>query len=709
MQANYATLNKPARRAAPSKHARPANPKKTCKKLLRFALYAVLFSVMIALVVYALYRQNITGYVDLTPAQFNTVILGDTTVETLLGNDTTEGYAIAFGTTLTSSTYYPGMEGEVFPFTVANGTTAENASQSAITYTVRLRILDSLPLAYSLECYLPKIDDDTGENVYVDGVLQYDETATTCVAVISDEPVVDENGTTWYEYSFYAEDDVTNKGVPKTDTTEITFFIDGGDLALNKHQLLLEWPIVWADEAVTVSTNDQSYMKEVESIQIVVTSSSTDKTGEDFYETDTNTTITSVGNLTSDGMIVVNPSETDSATAAYAYDYTYEIEHRAFAYTAAEDGETLTGDATFDFVVDNGQDVTVYEKDKNAITDYGLSLKVRYMPEETEGCYTITTVTTTATQSDGQTEEQTSAEPTTTVAVAWMEQTVDGFIADSGTGTDTGTTVTDNTVTTVVTSDDGSTTTTTTTTAAYATVVELFDALCTADPTALGITDASGAMVGALTGVTYQIIDDKSGVQWSDDSDENASGDYTSLEAAIVAQATITAVNGESVDNEDYRIYAIYEFAFAEETAGTEGESESVSYTADAISLQNGAWNTKMETTSDTTTETTTDKDDTANTTTTITTLTTTSTTAWNAMRTTVSHQLIVPAAVVESTAFAQNVNLLVTANYNGIEAGDDQTATVTTTEITTTVTDADGNVVSTETTTTEPTPDETT
>ncbi len=696
MQTKYATvtLTKPAKRAAPGKHARPANPKKACKKLLPFALYAVLFSIMIALVVYALYRQNLTGYVDFTPAQFNTVILGDTTVEDLLGDDTTEGYALAFGTTLTSSTYYPGMEGEVFPFTVANGTTAENVSQAAITYTVRLRILDSLPLAYSLECYLPLVDEATGENVYNDdGVLQYDEEATTCVAVISDTTVVDENGTTWYEYSFYDADDVDDDGVPNSDATEITFFIDGGDLALNKHQLLLEWPIVWADgdTEIEVSTNDQSYMKEVESIQIVVTSSSTDKTGEEFYQTDTDTTITSVGNLTSDGIILVTPSETGSTTDAYAY----EIEHRAFAYTAAAEGETPTGDATFDFVVDNGQDITVYAKDKNAITDYGLSLKVRYMPEETEGSYTITTVAVEFAQSDESGDS--TAEPTTTVAVGWSEETVEEFIERNSLDND-------NTVTTEEISADG-TTTTTKMVAVYATVVELFDALVTADPTALAITDASGAIVGMVTDVTYQIIDDKSGLQWIDDSNDSsadASGDYDTLDDAIAAQETIAIVNGEAVDNEDYRIYAIYEIAFAEETTDGQG-AITTNYTAETASLQNGTWNTTV--TTDTTTETTTDEDETENTTTTITTttLTTTTATAWKAMRTTVSHQLIVPAAVVESTAFAQNVNLLVTATYSGIADGDDQTDTVVTKEITTTttVTDADGNVISTETTTT--------
>ncbi len=442
----------------------PVKPPVKHKKVAMIALYAVLFFALLALMVYALYRQNITGYVDISPANFNTVILGETDLDTLLGDAETPGYALAFGTTLTTSAYYPGMEGETFAFSVANGTTVANGSETGVTYTVRLRTLASLPLEYSLTL-LTEDEPESGET-------EVTYTATTYVCVMADELVVDENGTTWHEYSFYLEEAFDADGVLEADAEEVSFDMLGGALALNKHQLLLEWPIVWADEienetgTVALSTNDQSYMKEVETIQIVVTTTSTNVL-DGSTVTSVDQTLPTVGEMTSNGVIIV------SGAGAY----TYEIEHRAFTSEAVAQDDLETegasdpvdettvvatplGAASFGYIIEKETD--------GAATNYGLNLKVRYMEEAVS--YAIVTTETTVKTTVGSAEETSVTSTAVTVcAIAAGEEAPVG-----GTETDTET----------VSAETGDPTTTITTTvsttvgpARYSSVADWFEAL----------------------------------------------------------------------------------------------------------------------------------------------------------------------------------------------------------------------------------------
>ncbi len=532
--------------------------KKSVKKTLISLVYVLLLFVIIALVTLALYTEQHDGYIDFGGASFNTVILGETTLYAL-----ENGQADAFGTTLYSGKYYPGMTDEVFPFSVANGMTVLNVSEAAVSYTVRLRTLDSLPLNYALT---QEVVDDTADDGY---------TTVTYTAGEAVEVADDTTGEIWYEYSFYVTTETDGKVTEASE--EAAFNLDGGVLDLNEHSLLLSWDIIWADEDendfVTVSTNDSVYMKEIENIQILVTTTSRNMVEEGYSATD-NEALPTVGDLTSSGIIIIGPSD-ERVT------YTYEIEHRAFsefeplAVPVAEGAEaTDTLDASyFSWVIDNGEgkddDTQTYGEDQTE-TSYSVALKVRYVADDMIET-TIETTSEVPVEGDGddeiKTETKTETKTVTTV-------TYESVASRMETLTDADATLT--------LADTETCTEVYTSTVEYlsANIVDVANGadITTAD-SILTLTDSTGSVMAKATDVTYQVINDKTGKVWYDGS---ADGYTNTLDAAIEAQKTFT-----EGDNEDYRIYAIYGFIFADQVTyqlRSTDPSGNVAFVSDAVS-----------------------------------------------------------------------------------------------------------------------------
>lgn len=378
-------------------------------KLIISGIYVLLLGILLISMTLGKYQDTRIAYASYGAASFNTVILGENQLvevteakldddgEEIVDDDGTvqmvgtgtyqwndDGVVNEFGVSINTADYMPGMiwnedstqsTAEEFSFVVANGRSLEYVSEASVEYYVRLRTLNSLPLEYTLS--YTYTNADTG--------------LTEIVRYVTGEPekiVLDDTGDIWYEYSFYVPDDtieVATDGATDetTETTvdtslleEAIFSIYGGSLGMNEHSLVLEWP---SDG----DANDVRYMKEIETLQILVTSSSKNLLEEDGYIGDVDEDIS----YQSSGIIILDPTTGEELTSTtvdadtgestvVGTRYTYEIDYRSFVTDGTQKSFLLS--------VDNGVRPdesgvnTGVEHDSNS-SSYTVWLKVPYV------------------------------------------------------------------------------------------------------------------------------------------------------------------------------------------------------------------------------------------------------------------------------------------------------------------------------------------
>ncbi len=276
------------------------------------------------------YAQNMDGYTDFSPANFNAAIL-----------EAEEGATGNVVTRLSAQYLRPGMEGDTsmrYQFRVANSSDGSNMAEVNLQYTIRIRTADSLPLEYSL------YDKQTGITYYPSSKQPLAKT---------------ENAQTIYEHIFML------------DGQEVQFVLERNEAwVYNTYELVVEWPR-------TETSVNLSYMKEVELVEILVTVTALNNLENDDYTTPPDKY--PPDQTYSNGLIwILPPVQADPENPVYENQYTYAIDLRAFRE------DTMSGKGLYRFTVDNsvGQGA-IYEK---AVTKYTLQLK---MPAELEDSYTF--------------------------------------------------------------------------------------------------------------------------------------------------------------------------------------------------------------------------------------------------------------------------------------------------------------------------------
>ena len=334
--------------------------KKLKKALVLSSVYMLLSAVLLLSISTAKYTDSHLAYTSYGAASFNSVILGDCT----------DGTIHAFGRTLCADQCRPGMKysdveeentSKSIPFSIANGTTAENVSETSVSYTIRLRTTRNLPLRFTLA-----------------GLTGTGDSATTTLYTAGDPVVVEDTESVddgpeklvWYEWTFCTQP--AEEGAAQ----EAVFSLKGGAMAINNHQLIVEWPITEKAEGETPD-NSSVYMKELDLIEVLVTVSSKNSLDEEHTEFEI-----PASELYGKGIIILDPSILDPSIApdtqdeAYPYHYSYPVDLRSFH--APEEGvETKV----YDFTVSNG--VGIGKTQISRYTDYVIELKVPYTAADT--------------------------------------------------------------------------------------------------------------------------------------------------------------------------------------------------------------------------------------------------------------------------------------------------------------------------------------
>lgn len=357
-------------------------------KLIISGMYVLLLGTLLVGMTLGKYQETKIAYASFGAATFNTVILGDNTlVETqepvldengvpVLNEDESEqttpsgeytwngtGEVNEFGININTANYMPGMEwneatnlntAEEFPFVIANGRNLDYASEASVEYYVRLRTLNSLPLEYTLT------------NTYMLGDVTKTEN------FITGEPTkitLEDTGDTWYEYIFYVDDGTAitldDGTIDTSGSTEAIFTIYGGALGMNEHSLILEWP---SDG----DANDVKYMKEIETLQILVTSSSKNMLEDEEY-------MGNVEDVTyqSSGIIILDPATGEELNGNILY--TYEIDYRSFVTDETQKSFLLSVDNGVRPDGDGGNTGVVHSANSS---NYTVWLKVPYAAKE---------------------------------------------------------------------------------------------------------------------------------------------------------------------------------------------------------------------------------------------------------------------------------------------------------------------------------------
>lgn len=300
---------------------------KNLKIVIIFLL--VILTVLIILVLsYSRYGSDNMAYASFDAAEFNVSLLGDISMSDLK-EDTTSLEKKEFGVTLDAKTYYPGSTEETFLFTVTNGTNTGDNSEIAVQYEITLRTTQNMPFEYKL--------------------VYYEEESNTEYTYETDGPVeIEDDFEIGYEYTFYLASENTING-ETTDHEEVLFDLEVGSstdsgLALNKHALIVEWPIEAAADEDSVATNSSVYMKELEIIQVFVTATSINKLADEDYTARGE----AMDMLYSSGLLILDPNEYDfwgnsNVNESDEYTYLYTFDYRSF-----------DSDNQYELILDNG-------------------------------------------------------------------------------------------------------------------------------------------------------------------------------------------------------------------------------------------------------------------------------------------------------------------------------------------------------------------
>lgn len=349
---------------------------KVLNNKVSYILYAIIMLIIVALmfgVSSAKYTDVIKAYTGYGIANFNAIILGDSSSGTIK----------AFDENVIAKNCDPGMtysDGEnntakLIPFSIANGITEENASETGLSYTLKLRTTRNIPLDFSLL----KIGSDNEKVLYTtDGPVLIED---------SDEAGSGSSITKniWYEWTFY------EAGGEESEKEEVVFTLAGGELAIDNFQLVIEWPITedgtikvpdGSDGVIGIPDNSVDYMKEIDLIELFVTVSSNNSLDEEnegySYSLED---IYGKGIILLDpsvGMIGGNAGEEDDA---YTNRYSYLVDFRAFhaidlnQYQFNSEIPNIKNNA-YEFELNNGVGLGI-DPDSTK-TEYYFELKVPY-------------------------------------------------------------------------------------------------------------------------------------------------------------------------------------------------------------------------------------------------------------------------------------------------------------------------------------------
>ena len=333
------------------------------RTLILSSVYMLLSAILLLSISTAKYADAHLAYTSYGAASFNSVILGDCT----------DGTITAFGKTLCADECRPGMEyseeaedntSKSIPFSIANGTSAENASEASVSYTIRLRTTRNLPLRFSLAGLTAAAEgDDMEQTLYSadEPVLVKEANQAGAAGTLS-----------WYEWTFMK------------DTEEAIFSLDGGGISINNHKLIVEWPITETEDGATPD-NSADYMKEIDLIEVIVTVSSKNSIGIEHKPINV-----PVSELYGKGIIILDPdTDADADDTEYPFHYSYPLDLRAF-HAVTEGGEDDsynidpedTDNKVYDFTVSNGVGVGMAQVGR--YTDYVIEVKTPYTVADTD-------------------------------------------------------------------------------------------------------------------------------------------------------------------------------------------------------------------------------------------------------------------------------------------------------------------------------------
>ncbi len=203
------------------------------------------------------YSSAMNGYTRMGSTRFNIEILNRDSTDTFTFDVTSEAFHpdLVFDSDPVKNTAI------LFPFSVANGKNAEDASEIRVEYEIEIITTHSLPLAFKL-CEDSLFDDQiVYNNIYV-GVREI---------IDSKHKYYSEIGA-GYVYKFYKLDAQNHA------TSEIKKFeLLGEQFDLNEHQLVIEWI---ADEEwiqynnEPVESRSVQFAKELEYVELRVTATS---------------------------------------------------------------------------------------------------------------------------------------------------------------------------------------------------------------------------------------------------------------------------------------------------------------------------------------------------------------------------------------------------------------------------------------------------
>ena len=317
------------------------------KKLIMFAVYMAFIAVLFLGISTAKYTRSIKGYTNYGATSFNSVILGECPEDTIN----------AFDRAFCIENCMPGMkfaEGDsntakIIPFSIANGVTLENASDSSVGYSLTIRTTRNIPLKYTLV------------QVTNSGTIEY-ETGEPVLMESDPSSGIEENK--WYEWTFY---NISDSAEGEATKKKASFSLAGGTLSVNNFELIVEWPIV------NEGDNSTKYMKEVDLVEIYVEASSKNN-----IKDENDPIVYSDWDYYGDGIIILDPekaNDSNEASGITTCTYNYPVDLRSFHSIATEEG-AATADKVYDFTVSNGAGIQVPQISIN--TEYTLELEVPY-------------------------------------------------------------------------------------------------------------------------------------------------------------------------------------------------------------------------------------------------------------------------------------------------------------------------------------------
>ncbi len=359
-----------------------------------YILYGVIALIIAALIFgisAAKYTGGVVAYSNYGVANFNAVILGDSS----------SGTVKAFDEEICADRCEPGMKydsnealntAKIIPFSIANGISAENASETGLSYTLKLRTTRNIPLDFSL---LNTVEDE--ENPRSTKTVMYKAGEPKLVQSSDDGSGITKN--VWYEWTFYEDDgeEVKNVGenAAANEKKEVVFTLGGGALEIDNFQIIVEWPITedgtikvsdGSDGTVGIPDNSVDYMKEVDLIELFVTVSS-----KNTLEDEKTEYVYNLGEVYGKGIVILDPEiGAVSGNSDCTNQYSYLVDLRSFHTVDLSDNNSSIGSGSssgsgsgadimnnaYEFEINNGVGMGINPPSVN--TYYYFELKVPY-------------------------------------------------------------------------------------------------------------------------------------------------------------------------------------------------------------------------------------------------------------------------------------------------------------------------------------------